>query len=566
MSPLHAAVSPKRFLVLLAALLACVPVEALQPRGAADDASRLASAELLLNGGDCRAGAEAYSKAAAASRDPRIARRATDVSLACAHLPAAWQSAQRWAALDPENVDALRAAGLVALELWRLDDARRLFGALLAKPDVEPDRALADLLPLVTEGEHAPAAWLAFDRVVDRDAVSAPTLVALARLAATADDLGAASRLLDAARARGGANTPTAARLAAAIAVAEGNDVRALEAAREAAGLDPAEQSFAVAETLVDLDRTEEAFREVERLAQLPELRAEAERRLALLALASGDLGDAQRRFGARLQRGAGTAESVFYLGLIAERRGDLDLALQSYRRLVEAGAGLLPRTRAAALLVRRGDTQAGLALLDDYARANRDELIEVESTKSQLLADAGQYDAALAALDAALSRHPAHPSLLYQRAMALETAGRTREALRAFESLLRERPDDASVLNALGYTLADRGRQLARAERLIRQALQQRPDNAAFVDSLGWVRFRRGDAAGALPLLERAWRLSRDAEIAAHWGEVLWALGEQTQARLVWARALARAPDSKPLRAVLDRYTGADPPGAAPR
>ena len=149
---------------------------------------------------------------------------------------------------------------------------------------------------------------------------------------------------------------------------------------------------------------------------------------------------------------------------------------------------------------------------------------------------------------------------------MILEGAGRTREALRAFEALLRERPDDSSVLNALGYTLADRNRDLARAERLIRRALQQRPDNAAFVDSLGWVRFRRGDAAGALPFLERAWRLSREAEIAAHWGEVLWVIGDKAQARVVWARALARAPDSRPLRAVLERFTGAEPSGAAPR
>jgi tetratricopeptide (TPR) repeat protein len=566
MLPLHTAASPTRVLALLAAVLACAPAAALQPAAPADAAARLASAELLLNGGDCRAGAEAYARAAAGSRDPRIARRATDVGLACAHLPAAWQSAQRWAAIDPENVDALRAAGLVALELWRIDDARRLFGALLAKPDVEADRALGDLLPLVTDGEHAPAAWLAFDRVVDRATASPDTLVALARLAAAADDLGAASRLLESARSRGGAATAAGARLAAAIAVAAGDDTRALDAAREAARLDPAEQSFALAETLVELDRTEEAFRETERLAQLPELRSEAERRLALLALASGDLADAQRRFGARLQRGTGTAEAVFYLGLIAERRGDLDLALQSYRRLVEAGAGLLPRTRAAALLIRRGDPAAGLALLDEHARAERDDLVEVESTKAQLLSEAGQHDAALAGLDAALRRHPAHPGLLYQRAMILEGAGRTREALRAFEALLRERPDDSSVLNALGYTLADRNRDLARAERLIRRALQQRPDNAAFVDSLGWVRFRRGDAAGALPFLERAWRLSREAEIAAHWGEVLWVIGDKAQARVVWARALARAPDSRPLRAVLERFTGAEPSGAAPR
>ena len=79
-------------------------------------------------------------------------QRATDVALECAHLPAAWQAASRWRQLDPENVDALRAAGLVALELWRIDDARALFREMLGKPDVEPDRALGELLPLVTDG------------------------------------------------------------------------------------------------------------------------------------------------------------------------------------------------------------------------------------------------------------------------------------------------------------------------------------------------------------------------------------------------------------------------------
>jgi ribosomal protein L12E/L44/L45/RPP1/RPP2 len=65
--------------------------------------------------------------------------------------------------------------------------------------------------------------------------------------------------------------------------------------------------------------------------------------------------------------------------------------------------------------------------------------------------------------------------------------------------------------------------------------------------------------------LLERAWRLARDAEIAAHWGEVLWVAGDQAQARMVWARALARAPDSRPLREVVERFTGPAAPPAAP-
>ena len=140
---------------------------------------------------------------------------------------------------------------------------------------------------------------------------------------------------------------------------------------------------------------------------------------------------------------------------------------------------------------------------------------------------------------------------------MVLDAGGRTREGVKVFEDLLAMRPGDGNVQNALGYTLADRKRQLPRAEKLIREALAQRPDSAAFLDSLGWVRFRRGDARAALPVLERAWRLSREAEIGAHWGEVLWATGEKAAARAIWARALLIAPEAKPLRSTIERLAG---------
>jgi len=144
-----------------------------------------------------------------------------------------------------------------------------------------------------------------------------------------------------------------------------------------------------------------------------------------------------------------------------------------------------------------------------------------------------------------------------YQIALIQDKAGMTRESLRNFESLLKERPQDASLLNALGYSLADRNEKLPRAETLIRKALEASPDNPAFLDSLGWVRFRRGDVPGALPYLERAHRIFPDAEIASHWGEALWVSGKQAEARALWARSLARSPESKPLRATIERLTG---------
>ena len=76
---------------------------------------------------------------------------------------------------------------------------------------------------------------------------------------------------------------------------------------------------------------------------------------------------------------------------------------------------------------------------------------------------------------------------------------------------------------------------------------------------------YRRGKLREAAPVLERSWRLSQEGEIAAHYGEVLWKSGEQAQARAIWARALVTSPESKPLRATIERLTGKPTPPAAP-
>jgi tetratricopeptide (TPR) repeat protein len=57
-----------------------------------------------------------------------------------------------------------------------------------------------------------------------------------------------------------------------------------------------------------------------------------------------------------------------------------------------------------------------------------------------------------------------------------------------------------------------------------------------------------------ALPLLERAYRLDQDGDIGAHWGEVLWALGDKTKAREVWNRALMADPDNVLVKAAQQR------------
>jgi len=527
--------------------------------------SALAQSEEVLAAAkqpDCRSAVDAQVLEAISSRDPRTTDRALDLAMACQHGPAAWQMAERLWSLDPENPEALQRVGIVALQSWKLSQAREVYTSLLAKPDVEPARALAEILPPLAEGSLAPAAWRVFGTLLDRGTLTPTTLAALARMACNADDLSACTSLISLARSQGGGRDARTMRLAAAAAAAVGDEATALDESSLVAQGDPRNHRFAHIETLITLDRVQEARTQLVAIASAEDgtpdsaFRREAGRRLALLALTQGDLDEAERLFSERLRADRGSAESLYYLALIAERRGQLGSALRAYLQLSSAGAGLPARVRAARLLFAEGQRDEALALFDDLQHPARSNTIDIEIARSRALADAGLGELAIESIDRALERHPEHPELLYHKAVLLDGLGQTSASVRVFESLLQQRPDEANVLNALGYTLADRKRQLARAEKLIRTALSQRPDNAAYLDSLGWVLYRRGQLRQALPHLQRAWRLTKEPEIAAHWGEVLWMTGDRSSAQRVWAEALVLSPESKPLRDIIERFS----------
>jgi tetratricopeptide (TPR) repeat protein len=569
--------------LIVAALLAgCAGLrqEPRPPPSAAADATALTlTAEAALKRGDCRAAAEDYARAAAGA-DARLARRATEVAVACEHLPAAWGAVSRWRTLAPSDRDANALYALVALKLYRTADARAAVAAYCraALTEAAPEsaapggarrprqardpgvRALADLISLLLEETDAPAVLATMSAVPEPTASQPQALALFGELALAAYDGKRAEEFAQRSLAHDPADLAALHVLARAY-VLRGDADHAIAAARSAVAVDGVRGGLELAEILASLDRVEEAHQQLDSLRGTGGVpTAEIDRRLALLAYQSGDLKEARLRFAALLGSGDGNDATQLYLADIAARDGDPERAIAEYRRLYDSSVAVPARSRAAALLLDRAarsdsaHTEA-LTLLDDYATEHPEEELRLTLAKAHLLADHGEADASLQVLASALERHPHHPSIEYDRAVILEQAGHVHESVSALEQLLTQRPDDPTLENALGYTLADHSLELSRAEGLIRRALTVMPDSPAALDSLGWVHFRRGDARGAAGTLGRAYSIDHDAEIAAHWGEALWASGEQSEARKVWASALAREPESKPLKATLERF-----------
>ncbi len=575
--------------VLCASLLAgCAGVRpatrAAAPPPGADGSALTVIAEVALKRGDCRAASEAYAHAAAVAADVQLARRATQVAMACEHLPAAWAAASRWRALAPADreADALSyhttEARTAIRDFWRAEEHAGSAGAGEAKPtqpegsagnaaapapDATPAapraaqrmaKSMTELTALLLEESDAPAVLMAMSGALEPTANSPETLTLLGELALAAYDGQRAQGYAQQALQRD-PKDPAALRVLARAYVVRGDAPQAVATARQAKAHDTTRGGFELAEVLASLDRNEEAHQELEHLRTSGAPAAEVDRRLALLAFASGDLKEARQRFTELLSSGQGNDTAQLYLADIEARDGDPEGAIAAYRRLYDSSVALSARSRAASLLLERDKRAEALALLDDYAADHPEDELDLTLAKARLLADHGESDTGLALLAAALERHPRHPSIEYDRAVILEQAGHVHESVEALEQMLTERPDDPTLLNALGYTLADHTLELAHAEGLIRRALAVMPDNPAALDSLGWVHYRAGDAKGAIRTLEHAYSLGHDAEIAAHWGEALWVSGKPGEARRVWAAALAREPDSKPLKATLKRF-----------
>jgi predicted Zn-dependent protease len=516
----------------------------------------LAAASRALRVGQCGQASSLYREVAQQSAEVAIAERATAVALDCGQYAVAAASAARWVELAPDEDAPALARVRAELQAWRISEARAHFRAWLGS---EPKKLPELIEALAREAGDEPT--FAMLRELDAKPMKEPAAQAsLAELALAAGDAASSLRYAQAARAAGAAAAPMAALQSRAHAV-QGEAEAALAAAREAAA-EPARR-LAMAEALMLLGRDTEAESELQRLRNDGEVGAQAGRELAQMALERADYAVVEERCNTLMREQGGQVTAVFLLGIVAERRGDEDRALRSYRLLTGTGYAQQARRRAALMLYRDGDKASGLRMLMASRDADPAERIRASLATADMLATVGAAAEGLAIVKGALALAPGHPELDYQQAVLLERSGQGDAAIAQLEALHKARPLDSGVSNALGFTMADHKRELPRAEVLIREALAAQPDNPAILDSLGWVLFRRGQAEAAVTPLQRAFRLLKDGDIGAHLGEVLLATGHKGEARTILQRALAADPDNATLAATASRLV----PGlAAPK
>lgn len=241
------------------------------------------------------------------------------------------------------------------------------------------------------------------------------------------------------------------------------------------------------------------------------------------------------------------------------------DLALQLLNGVPDGDPlSAMVRLRRAGLIESLGRTDDATHELQRLTRDFPDSPLP-EKQLGDLLRSKQRYKEAVEAYDRAVGRIrravPTDWLIYYNRGVALERAGDWEKAEADFHRALELSPDQPFVLNYLGYSWADMGRNLDRAMAMIEKAALRRPNDGAILDSLGWVTFRQGSAAKAVRILERAVELEpEDPTITSHLGDVYWAVGRKIEAVYQWRRALNLKPPAdevKKIEAKLTAHSG---------
>ena len=122
----------------------------------------------------------------------------------------------------------------------------------------------------------------------------------------------------------------------------------------------------------------------------------------------------------------------------------------------------------------------------------------------------------------------------------------------------LKQAPNDASLLNALAWSLAERGVKLDEALDLALQAVKAEPENGAYLDTLGWIHYKRGDyneaEAQLAKAIERFGKSPGAADAWVHLGAVYERKNETDKAIAAYRRAISIQPTNKAAAEALKR------------
>ncbi len=268
-------------------------------------------------------------------------------------------------------------------------------------------------------------------------------------------------------------------------------------------------------------------------------------RRFASLEFAAGRHAQAALLLEDGLARNPEQFELAFSLGQVRRSMGDDAGAMEAFDTIPEGHPSYNEaRGQVVAILERQERYDEAIAELNLLRASNPSRTFDFQA--AGLYQRAGDFAGGRRIIDAMLLQDPNDEEALYQLGVLYGLDQQYDLAVATMERVLEVNPDNAHALNYVGYSWAERGINLDKAEEYILRALSQRPNDGFIADSLGWVYYMRGKSLlrqsrseHEIEVLERARKqlvmaaelTGGDPVVSEHLGDVYFSLDQKDRA-----------------------------------
>ena len=511
-------------------------------------------AEIAAQRGDLTSAGHLYYDLAKLTKNIPLAQRATNIAGYARNGRLALDSAELWRQLDNDSLEAKQILAELFISSGNLAKARPIIEKLLEQEKTRADGFLY-LNNLLSKVENKKNALRFILAVAKPYPDLAEAHFSIAHTAYFAGDLKLAEKELDITESIK-PNWETAA-LFRGYTLAIDWPEKALEFYQSFLNVNPNsnEVRLEYAKILANLKMYSIAKSEFLRLVDGSLASPEISLTVALLSLELNDNILAEKFFNQALERGYSDRDKIqIYLAKIYLDRKEPDRAITFLDKISSGQLFVEAKILTAEIIAEQSSVDDGIASLLKYKNLSLNDKLQFLKAKTSLLYNNNRQQDAFDLMKGEDSNFDKSAEFKFDYAMLAEKMGN----LLLMEQLLKEaikiKPDYAYAYNALGYSYADRNIKLVDAKKYIEIALSISPNNHYIMDSMGWLHFRMGNIEIALQFIEKAYKIQKDPEIAAHLGEILWKMGKLKQAEIVWEESIKTYPSNTVLLETFER------------
>ena len=485
--------------------------------------------EFAGNAGDMALSVESYNRAAMETPDARVAARASYIAVYGERYEDALELLERWEKLDPDDGEIARMYAITHLKLGHPLEAATYIQSILDTVEGNGHEKALAVKRLLAQESSTEDGLMVLDALNKADPGNQHMLLLQARYAAQLEQYDDALELLDQVLEIDSTQADVHI-IKARILAAQGKQEQAMALIALVLMEQPDNDHLRLqyARMLVEQRQFDQAKAQFNLLLKDDPENADILLSIGLLNIETGELDEAATHLTHLVDIGQKQDIANYYLGRIAQNREEHKIAISYYLRVKSGDYVFDSKMRIAGLFARLGRVDEGLQQLEVLAEKQTSWPLRVRAylAQGEILASKQRYAEGMEMYSRALQQKPDDADLLYARALMAEKVDRIDITEADLLKLLSAQPENANALNALGYTLADRTERLEEARDYIKRAI---------LESLGWVSYRLGNMQVALKWLGMAFERLEDAEIAAHYGEVLWKNNQRDEAEKVW-------------------------------